>query len=80
MSTIKSDRRFKGRLYVQSFSQVYGFDFNETFSPTLMADSLRILLAGRRNLYERPRGLSDIRYVKVENSFFEAVKMSIVSC
>ena len=43
--SIKSDGRFKARLVAQGFSQVYGVDYNETYSPTLRADSLRILLA-----------------------------------
>lgn len=43
--TIKSDGRFKARLVAQGFSQVFGVDYNETYSPTLRVDSLRILLA-----------------------------------
>lgn len=37
--------RFKARLTAQGFSQVYGEDFLETFSPTMRGDSLRVLLA-----------------------------------
>ncbi|KAI0993879.1 hypothetical protein K3495_g14305 [Podosphaera aphanis] len=42
---IKSDGRFKARLVAQGFSQVYGIDYFDTYSPTLRMDSLRILLA-----------------------------------
>ena len=37
--------RYKARLVGQGFSQVPGDDFLETFSPTIRAESLRILLA-----------------------------------
>ena len=37
--------KFKARLTAQGFSQVYGEDFLETFSPTMRSDSLRVLLA-----------------------------------
>ena len=37
--------KFKARLTAQGFSQIYGNDFLETFSPTMRADSLRVLLA-----------------------------------
>lgn len=37
--------RYKARLVAQGFSQVPGDDFIETFSPTIRAESLRILLA-----------------------------------
>ncbi len=37
--------RYKARLLVQGFSQVHGIDFNETFSPTVTRESLRIFLA-----------------------------------
>ncbi|KAI1007401.1 Retrovirus-related Pol polyprotein from transposon TNT 1-94 [Podosphaera aphanis] len=43
--TIKSDGRFKARLVAQGYSQVYGIDYFDTYSPTLRMDSLRILLA-----------------------------------
>lgn len=37
--------RYKARLVARGFTQVYGVDYEETFAPTLRADSLRILLA-----------------------------------
>lgn len=37
--------QYKARLVAQGFSQVPGDDFLETFSPTIRAESLRILLA-----------------------------------
>ena len=37
--------RYKARLVAQGFSQVPGDDFLETFSPTIRAESLRVLLA-----------------------------------
>ncbi|KAI0994024.1 hypothetical protein K3495_g14159 [Podosphaera aphanis] len=43
--SIKSDGRYKARLVAQGFSQIYGVDYLETYSPTMRADSLRILLS-----------------------------------
>ena len=37
--------RYKARLVAQGFSQVYGVDFNETFSLTVRRESLRIFLS-----------------------------------
>jgi hypothetical protein len=37
--------RFKARLVAQGFSQRWGVDYEETFSPTMRADSMRVLLA-----------------------------------
>ena len=37
--------RHKARLVAQGFSQKQGIDYEETFSPTLRAESMRILLA-----------------------------------
>ncbi|VDB90564.1 Bgt-51627 [Blumeria graminis f. sp. tritici] len=42
---VKSDGRYKARLVAQGFSQTYGVDYFDTYSPTLRMDSLRILLA-----------------------------------
>ncbi|KAI0999619.1 Retrovirus-related Pol polyprotein from transposon TNT 1-94 [Podosphaera aphanis] len=42
---VKSDGRYKARLVAQGFSQVYGINYFDTYSPTLRMDSLRILLA-----------------------------------
>ena len=37
--------QYKARLVAQSFSQIYQIDFNETFSPTVRRELLRIFLA-----------------------------------
>ena len=37
--------KFKARLVAQGFSQVYGTDYTEVYSPTLKLDSLRVMLA-----------------------------------
>jgi Reverse transcriptase (RNA-dependent DNA polymerase) len=37
--------RYKARLVAQGFSQSLGDDYLETFSPTIRAESLRVLLA-----------------------------------
>lgn len=33
---------FKARLWIKGFSQAKGIDFNETFSPTIYYDSIRV--------------------------------------
>lgn len=40
-----SAARYNARLVTQGFSQIHGVDFNETFSPTVRRESLRIFLA-----------------------------------
>jgi cell division protein ZapA (FtsZ GTPase activity inhibitor) len=37
--------RYKARLVAQGFSQSLGDDYLKTFSPTIKAESLRVLLA-----------------------------------
>ena len=37
--------KFKARLVARGFSQRYGIDYQDTFTPTMRIDSLRVLLA-----------------------------------
>ena len=40
-----SIKRYKARLIIQEFYQVYEIDYKETFAPTIRYKSLRIFLA-----------------------------------
>ena len=44
--------RHKARLAAQGYSQKYGLDYNETFSPVVRTESVRIViaLAAKNNL------------------------------
>jgi len=42
---VEKIKKFKARLVVQGFSQVYGIDYEETFAPTVCKELLRIFLA-----------------------------------
>jgi hypothetical protein len=41
----KDDGRYKARLVVQGFSQVEGVEYQETFSPVIRSESIKLLMA-----------------------------------
>ena len=58
--------KYKARLVARGFTQLYGVDYNETFSPTLKQDSLRIVTSIAAHL--------DFQYISIR------YKSSISKC
>jgi hypothetical protein len=66
---VKSDRTldcFKARLVARGFSQIYGINYFETFTPTIRIDTLRVFLviAAKKNW--------DLTHIDVKNAFTES--------
>ena len=67
--------RFKSRLVIQGFRQVYGIDYTESFSPVVHYSTLRILLAFAAAL-DIP-----IYHIDVKTAFLHApLKKTIFMC
>ena len=64
--TVKGDGSPKARLVAQGFSQKYGVDFQDTFSPTIKYECVRILIAISASL-----GL-DVTQMDVSTAFLNA--------
>lgn len=58
--------RYKARLVAQGFSQVYGVDYHETYSPTLCKEALRTLL-----VYAVTNKMT-VRHFDVKSAFLNA--------
>ena len=66
--------RYKARLVARGFTQVHGVDYEETFAPTLRADSLRILLA-LMTLKDMKTEQIDVNNAFIESDLQKAIYM-----
>jgi hypothetical protein len=58
-----SVERYKARLVVKDFTQTYGIDYEETFTPVAKMNSIRILLSLLANSHW------PLQYLDVKNAF-----------
>lgn len=64
---VSGQKKYKARLVAKGFTQKFGIDYNETFSPVIRHSSLRILLALTVN-YDLK-----IDYIDVTTAFLNGV-------
>jgi hypothetical protein len=74
--TIKDDGRYKARLVAQGYSQKFGLDYSETFSPVIRYDSIKVLI-GVAARFGLPVHQMDVKTAYLNGQLEEEIYMKV---
>lgn len=66
--------RFKARLVAKGYSQTYGIDYEETFAPVAMMNTIRTLISCASNLNW------DLHQLDIKNAFLHEIFVKKCTC